>query len=80
MSSSKRDIATSMSGRKRNSVAGMQWELLTFLTCSSLAQGCLSGKRSSMAATELSNAGFTGITDVSGGYSAWVENGLPTHK
>ncbi|URE36740.1 IQ calmodulin-binding motif [Musa troglodytarum] len=42
--------------------------------------GCLSGKRSSMAATELSNAGFTGITDISGGYSAWVENGLPTHK
>ncbi|URE23590.1 RHOD [Musa troglodytarum] len=47
---------------------------------SSGVRGCLSGKRSSMAATELSNAGFTGITDVSGGYSAWVENGLPTHK
>ncbi|CAL9133918.1 unnamed protein product [Musa acuminata var. zebrina] len=42
--------------------------------------GCLSGKRSLMAASELSNAGFTGITDVAGGFSAWVENGLPTDQ
>ncbi|CAD5197040.1 unnamed protein product [Musa acuminata subsp. malaccensis] len=42
--------------------------------------GCLSGKRSLMAASELSNAGFTGITDVAGGFSAWVENGLPTEQ
>nr|XP_009385251.1 PREDICTED: thiosulfate sulfurtransferase 16, chloroplastic-like [Musa acuminata subsp. malaccensis] len=43
-------------------------------------EGCLSGKRSLMAASELSNAGFTGITDVAGGFSAWVENGLPTEQ
>ncbi|XP_038978710.1 LOW QUALITY PROTEIN: thiosulfate sulfurtransferase 16, chloroplastic [Phoenix dactylifera] len=42
--------------------------------------GCLSGKRSLMAATELSSAGFTGITDIAGGYSAWVQNGLPTEQ
>ncbi|CAL9069703.1 unnamed protein product [Musa banksii] len=41
-------------------------------------RGCLSRKRSLVAASELSNAGFTGITDVAGGFSAWVENGLPT--
>lgn len=42
--------------------------------------GCLSGKRSLMAATELLSAGFTGITDIQGGYSAWKENGLPTEQ
>ncbi|XP_077246749.1 sulfurtransferase protein 16 [Tasmannia lanceolata] len=40
--------------------------------------GCQSGKRSLMAATDLSYAGFTGITDIAGGYSAWTQNGLPT--
>lgn len=40
--------------------------------------GCQSGKRSLMAAADLSSAGFTGITDISGGYSAWIQNGLPT--
>eukprot|EP00262_Sarcandra_glabra_P009814 TRINITY_DN2442_c0_g3_i5.p1 TRINITY_DN2442_c0_g3~~TRINITY_DN2442_c0_g3_i5.p1 ORF type:complete len:254 (+),score=24.23 TRINITY_DN2442_c0_g3_i5:255-1016(+) len=42
--------------------------------------GCQSGKRSLMAATELSSAGFTGITDIAGGYSAWTQNGLPTES
>ncbi|THU54912.1 hypothetical protein C4D60_Mb11t01050 [Musa balbisiana] len=58
----------------------MQEVLSTFKKDDEIIVGCLSGKRSSMAATELSNAGFTGITDISGGYSAWVENGLPTEK
>ncbi|KAF5175798.1 Rhodanese-related sulfurtransferase [Thalictrum thalictroides] len=40
--------------------------------------GCQSGKRSLMAATDLSSAGFTGVTDIAGGYSAWRQNGLPT--
>lgn len=40
--------------------------------------GCQSGKRSLMAATELSSAGFTGITDIAGGYSSWMQNELPT--
>nr|CAD1830602.1 unnamed protein product [Ananas comosus var. bracteatus] len=43
-------------------------------------QGCQSGKRSLMAATELSSAGFTGVTDIAGGYSAWVQNGLPMEQ
>ncbi|XP_043709915.1 senescence-associated protein DIN1 [Telopea speciosissima] len=42
--------------------------------------GCQSGKRSLMAATELATAGFTGVTDIAGGYSAWVQNGLPTDQ
>ncbi|KAK6127580.1 hypothetical protein DH2020_038670 [Rehmannia glutinosa] len=40
--------------------------------------GCQLGKRSFMAASELLSAGFTGITDMAGGYAAWVQNGLPT--
>lgn len=40
--------------------------------------GCQSGKRSLMAATDLIAAGFTGVTDIAGGYSAWVQNRLPT--
>ncbi|XP_008781234.1 thiosulfate sulfurtransferase 16, chloroplastic-like isoform X2 [Phoenix dactylifera] len=42
--------------------------------------GCESGRRSLMAAAELSSAGFTGITDIGGGYSAWLQNGLPTEQ
>ncbi|KAK9165023.1 hypothetical protein Scep_000214 [Stephania cephalantha] len=40
--------------------------------------GCKSGKRSLMAATDLSAAGYTGITDIAGGFTAWTANGLPT--
>ncbi|KAG9143351.1 hypothetical protein Leryth_022602 [Lithospermum erythrorhizon] len=40
--------------------------------------GCQAGKRSLMAATELLSAGFTGITDIAGGYAAWLQTGLPT--
>lgn len=40
--------------------------------------GCQSGKRSLMAATDLLAAGFSGITDIAGGYAAWTQNGLPT--
>ncbi|CAD6338255.1 unnamed protein product [Miscanthus lutarioriparius] len=39
--------------------------------------GCQSGRRSLMAASELSSAGFTTVTDVAGGFSSWTENGLP---
>ncbi|CAL9768982.1 unnamed protein product [Musa acuminata subsp. burmannicoides] len=42
--------------------------------------GCRSGKRSLMAAAELTSAGFTGITDIAGGYSAWVQNRLPSER
>ncbi|KAL6226957.1 hypothetical protein ACLB2K_000916 [Fragaria x ananassa] len=40
--------------------------------------GCQLGKRSMMAATDLVAAGFTGITDMAGGYATWTQNGLPT--
>ncbi|XP_062143271.1 thiosulfate sulfurtransferase 16, chloroplastic-like [Alnus glutinosa] len=40
--------------------------------------GCQIGKRSFMAATDLLAAGFSGITDIAGGYAAWTQNGLPT--
>ncbi|GAB2231951.1 hypothetical protein Droror1_Dr00010970 [Drosera rotundifolia] len=40
--------------------------------------GCQSGKRSLMAAAVLLSAGYTNITDVAGGFAAWMENGLPT--
>ncbi|KAE8814298.1 senescence-associated protein [Hordeum vulgare] len=39
--------------------------------------GCQSGRRSLLAATELCSAGFTAVTDIAGGFSAWRENGLP---
>ncbi|CAN4078654.1 unnamed protein product [Withania somnifera] len=40
--------------------------------------GCQLGRRSFMAASDLLVAGFTGVTDIAGGYAAWTENGLPT--
>ncbi|CAN6563431.1 unnamed protein product [Malus baccata var. baccata] len=40
--------------------------------------GCQLGKRSMMAATDLVASGFTGITDIAGGYAAWTQSGLPT--
>ncbi|CAO2829480.1 unnamed protein product [Amaranthus hypochondriacus] len=39
--------------------------------------GCQIGKRSLMAANDLHAAGFTGIVDVAGGYSAWTQTELP---
>uniref|UniRef100_A0A1J3J9K1 Thiosulfate sulfurtransferase 16, chloroplastic n=1 Tax=Noccaea caerulescens TaxID=107243 RepID=A0A1J3J9K1_NOCCA len=40
--------------------------------------GCQSGGRSFKATADLLDAGFTGVTDVAGGYTAWTQNGLPT--
>ncbi|XP_010444848.1 PREDICTED: thiosulfate sulfurtransferase 16, chloroplastic-like isoform X2 [Camelina sativa] len=40
--------------------------------------GCQSGARSFIATTDLLDAGFTAVKDVSGGYAAWAQNGLPT--
>ncbi|KAM7516078.1 hypothetical protein LguiA_005661 [Lonicera macranthoides] len=42
--------------------------------------GCQSGKRSLMAAADLLSAGFTGVTDIAGGYAAWSQNGLPAES
>lgn len=39
--------------------------------------GCLSGKRSLMAAELLSAAGYTRLQNVEGGYQAWTGAGLP---
>ncbi|KAL5225781.1 hypothetical protein ABZP36_012420 [Zizania latifolia] len=41
--------------------------------------GCQSGRRSLMAASELCSAGFTAVTDIAGGFSAWRENELPVN-
>ncbi|KAF3440366.1 hypothetical protein FNV43_RR18650 [Rhamnella rubrinervis] len=40
--------------------------------------GCLSGKRSMMAASDLLVAGFSCITDIAGGYATWTQSSLPT--
>lgn len=42
--------------------------------------GCQSGRRSLMAAAELCSAGFTAVTDIAGGFSAWRENRLPVSR
>ncbi|KGN48964.1 uncharacterized protein LOC101216776 isoform X1 [Cucumis sativus] len=39
--------------------------------------GCLSGKRSLMAAADLLASGYNYVTDIAGGYEAWSRNGLP---
>ncbi|MED6147223.1 Thiosulfate sulfurtransferase 16, chloroplastic [Stylosanthes scabra] len=40
--------------------------------------GCKRGIRSKSAATDLLDAGFSGVKDVAGGYDDWTKNGLPT--
>lgn len=47
---------------------------------SELVIGCLSGKRSMLAATELVREEFTSVTDVGGGYQSWEQSGLPIEK
>ncbi|KAI3712798.1 hypothetical protein L1987_71364 [Smallanthus sonchifolius] len=42
--------------------------------------GCQLGKRSLMVAADLLSAGFTGVTDIAGGYAAWSQNGLPVES
>lgn len=41
---------------------------------------CLSGRRSLMVAKNLSYLGLPDVVNVSGGYKAWVQSGLPTVK
>lgn len=45
-----------------------------------LSVGCLSGKRSENAVTQLSAAGFKDLKNVVGGWQAWVSAGLPASK
>ncbi|KAA8532036.1 hypothetical protein F0562_006822 [Nyssa sinensis] len=52
--------------------------LLHFGKDDEIIVGCQAGKRSFIAATDLISAGFTGITDIAGGYASWTQNGLPT--
>ncbi|KAK9137453.1 hypothetical protein Sjap_008047 [Stephania japonica] len=33
-----------------------------------------------MAAIDLSSVGYTGITDIAGGFTTWTTNGLPTKR
>ncbi|XAR58029.1 hypothetical protein NMG60_11026363 [Bertholletia excelsa] len=39
--------------------------------------GCQGSDRSLMAAMDLVSAGFTGVTDIAGGYAVWTQIGLP---
>lgn len=41
---------------------------------------CASGNRSSAAAAVLRNKGFTNVLNLSGGFSAWQQAGLPVQK
>ncbi|KAK2974234.1 hypothetical protein RJ640_016720 [Escallonia rubra] len=41
-----------------------------------LVVGCNSGGRSLRACVDLLNAGYEHVTNMGGGYSAWVDNGL----
>lgn len=41
---------------------------------------CQSGYRSSLATSMLENAGFENVSNVTGGTSAWIEEGLPNEK
>ncbi|XP_020973162.1 uncharacterized protein LOC107632439 isoform X1 [Arachis ipaensis] len=74
----KPDIAIWMSGPLKSSVQVTLQVPLTSLTFTKLEKGCKSGKRSKMAATDLLDAGFSGVKDVAGGYDDWTQNGLPT--
>ncbi|CAI9111013.1 OLC1v1011147C4 [Oldenlandia corymbosa var. corymbosa] len=58
----------------------VQQVLAEFRKDDEIIVGCQLGKRSLMAATELISSGFTGITDIAGGYAAWVQNELPTES
>ena len=48
-----------------------------FQRSDSIMIGCRSGVRSLLAAEILVNAGFTGVSNVEGGYLAWQDSGLP---
>ncbi|KAF5727825.1 senescence-associated family protein [Tripterygium wilfordii] len=45
-----------------------------------LVVGCNSGGRSLKACVDLLNAGFANVTNMEGGYSAWVDSGLAGDK
>ena len=45
-----------------------------------LLVSCLRGGRSAAAAAQLTAAGYTNITNVAGGWTAWTEAGLPEEK
>ncbi|KAM3743415.1 hypothetical protein ACB098_07G143700 [Castanea mollissima] len=45
-----------------------------------LVVGCNSGGRSFRACVDLLNAGYKDVTNMGGGYSAWVDSGLASDK
>ncbi|GLT57408.1 hypothetical protein SLA2020_303830 [Shorea laevis] len=45
-----------------------------------LIVGCQSGVRSLSATADLQSAGFKHVSNMGGGYLAWVENGFPVQK
>ncbi|KAJ4967337.1 hypothetical protein NE237_019186 [Protea cynaroides] len=46
----------------------------------SLVVGCQSGVRSTYATTDLQSAGFIHVSNMGGGYAAWIENGFGVKK
>uniref|UniRef100_M0ZVR9 Senescence-associated protein n=1 Tax=Solanum tuberosum TaxID=4113 RepID=M0ZVR9_SOLTU len=45
-----------------------------------VVKGCQSGVRSLYATTDLLNADFKHVSNMGGGYLAWVENGFAVNK
>jgi len=45
-----------------------------------LVTQCAAGARSAIAASVLRRKGFTDVSDLTGGYDAWVQAGLPTER
>lgn len=45
-----------------------------------LLVGCKSGRRSLMACDLLTQAGYTDLVNVTGGFDLWAANGLPMQK
>lgn len=41
---------------------------------------CRTGKRSALVMQMMRDMGFTSVSDLAGGYNAWLANGLPTEQ
>lgn len=59
------------SGSSEPAIAGREERLIVL---------CADGCSSSLAALRLHEIGFTGATDVIGGFTAWLEQGLPVNE
>jgi hypothetical protein len=60
----------------RQSVPYISWSLLSHKLLSLICDGCLTCLSFSCNLFQ----GFTAVTDIAGGFSAWKENGLPVSR